>query len=148
MKQYIVGTVFWVLTAMLVGTVAAKYFVAEQYSEFADSFKTQSVGETNINLSLANALHMKEYKYLLEHYEALMEINALSFTKNGEGVAALNENDLCVLKKVKKYWEEKCDKKCFPELAPILINLESHNKSLQQTNSSVTSFAEQKPCQS
>lgn len=106
----------YIFLALLTGFFAGMYFTGYTVNE---NLEVSSVGETNYYLAMANQIRKGDHSKAVEHYESMIETHVKHFTKNGEGLVSLNENDTCVLDKVIRYWKEECQEKCFMELIPI-----------------------------
>ena len=110
--------VFYIVPALFIG-FAVGSSISKWWS--LNEWKLSNIAETQLNLDKANDLREGETNRVIQHYESLIQISVRGFTNNGKDIASLSENDLCVLDRVIKYWEEKCEKKCFEDIAPILI---------------------------
>ena len=108
---------YYILVALFAGFAAGSYFSGWW---FLNDWKVSNIAETQLNLEKANNLRKGETQKVINHYETLIHTHVRGFTNDGKDVASLSENDLCVLDKVVIYWEEKCERKCFKEIASIL----------------------------
>lgn len=118
--QKLWGLTAWFLTAITFGIATAWYWVDVEMGAIRELCEASSVAEVNKSLILVNDLRLGKYDDAIEFQEGMIEIHTLTFTNDGSRIPELSENDRCVLDKVKKYWENECDRECFPELAPIL----------------------------